>query len=123
MPRPSPRLRPFRPAGSRHASIPPGGDLATLLNLGPKSSVWLAAAGITTRSQLERLGAIEACRRVRQAGHPVSVVMAYAIEGGLMDCRWNALPWEFKRHLRQEFALMKRSLNRRYTRMDADPRR
>jgi len=112
MPRPSPRLRPCRPPSVRDPSQPRGGELAGLLNLGPKSSAWLAAAGITTRAQLERLGAIEACRRVWQAGHPVSVVMAYAIEGALMGCHWNALPWEFKRHLRQEFARMKGSSNR-----------
>jgi hypothetical protein len=82
-----------------------------LLNLGPKSSAWLADAGITTRAELERIGTIEACRRVRAAGHPVSVVMAYAIEGALMGCHWNALPWEFRQQLRIDFARMKRAGN------------
>ena len=111
----SPRLpRTVRRLSGRPGTrLPPGGaggELGALLNLGPKSSAWLADAGITTRTQLERLGTIEVCRRVRVAGHPVSVVMAYAIEGALMGCHWNALPREFKQHLRVEFAKMKRDL-------------
>lgn len=85
------------------------GSLGALLNLGPKSSLWLAAAGIHTREQLERLGPIEACRRMRASGHPVSVVMAYALEGGLSNTHWNALPHETKQWLRTEFAAMKRA--------------
>ena len=48
-------------------------DLGALLNLGPKSSAWLTSAGIHTRAQLEKLGPIETCRRIRAAGHPVNV--------------------------------------------------
>lgn len=83
-----------------------------MLNLGPKSAAWLGDAGITTRAEIERLGTIEVCRRVIRAGHPANVVLAYAIEGALMGCHWNALPWEFKRHLRIEFARMKREARR-----------
>ncbi|MBI2518661.1 MAG: TfoX/Sxy family protein [Opitutae bacterium] len=83
-------------------------SLGNLLNLGPKSSAWLAAAGIHTREQLERLGPIEACRRIRQSGHPVSVLMAYALEGALIGTHWNAIPFETKQWLRAEFAAMKR---------------
>ncbi|MSU47838.1 MAG: competence protein TfoX [Opitutus sp.] len=112
MPRLPKPIRPFRAPSARPGkSTPPtGGELGALLNLGPKSSEWLAATGITTRAQIERLGTIEVCRQLHVAGHPVSVVMAYAIEGALMGCHWNALPWEFKQHLRVEFAKMKRRL-------------
>lgn len=82
--------------------------MGALLNLGPKSSAWLAAAGIHTREQLERLGPIEACRRIRRAGHPVSVVMAYALEGALSGMHWNTIPFETKQWLRTEFSTMKR---------------
>ena len=109
MPGKAERLLPFRtaPAGRAKASAP--GELGTLLNLGPKSSVWLAAAGIHTRAELERLGPIEACRRIRRAGHPVSVLLAYAIEGGLMGCHWTAIPPGFKQQLKVDFARMRRA--------------
>ncbi len=106
-----PRSRRAMTGRPKKTTAPTGSELAALLNLGPKSSVWLAETGITTRAELERLGTIEVCRQLHLAGHPVSVVMAYAIEGALMGCHWNALPWEFKIHLRTEFAKMKRGLN------------
>jgi DNA transformation protein len=87
----------------------PGGS-GRMLNLGPKSSAWLRAIGITTEAQVRRLGPIEVCRRLRTAGRPVSVVMAYALEGALAGCHWNAIPWETKEHLRAEFAQMKRRI-------------
>lgn len=46
---------------------------------------------------------IEACRQMRKAGHPVSVVMAYAIEAMLMNCDWRALPVAFRHQLQLEF--------------------
>ncbi len=86
----------------------PGGPAPRLLNLGPKSTAWLAAIGVRTKAQLRALGAIEACRRVRAAGHPASLLLAYALEGALTDTHWAELPPETKRWLREEFARMKR---------------
>lgn len=94
---------------------PPGGragTLAAMLNLGPKSAAWLDAAGIHTRQQLVRLGPIGACRKLLEAGRPVSVLMAYAIEGGLSGTHWNALPAETKQALRAEFAQMRATVRR-----------
>lgn len=78
-----------------------------LLNLGPKSSGWLAEAGIHTREQLAALGAIGACRRLHERGQPVSLLLAYAIEGALTGQHWNDLPAETKAWLRTDFARMK----------------
>jgi hypothetical protein len=33
--------------------------------------------------------------------------MAYALEGALAGCHWNAIPWETKADLRLRFAKMK----------------
>lgn len=82
--------------------------ISGLRNLGPKSAAWLAEIGITTREELARVGAIEACRRLRKAGHPVTANMAYAIEGALMDCDWRVLPFEFRKHVRLEFSKLHR---------------
>lgn len=103
MPRPKPILI-DRPAGKRRTD---GADLAALLNLGPKSAAWLAATGIGSREQIAALGAIGTCRRLRTAGFPVSVLLAYALEGALTGCHWNELPPETKQWLRGEFARMK----------------
>jgi DNA transformation protein and related proteins len=87
---------------------PTGRQPERLLNLGPKSSAWLAALGLRTRAQLRALGPIEVCRRLRAAGQPVSVLMAYALEGAITGTHWNELPPETKSWLRTEFAQMKR---------------
>ena len=79
-----------------------------LLNLGPKSTAWLLDVGLRTRDDLVRVGAIEACRRMRLAGHPVSLLAAYAIEAGLMDVHWTALPVEFKQQLVIDYRKMQR---------------
>jgi hypothetical protein len=85
-------------------------ELERLRNLGPKSSAWLGQVGITTRSELARVGAIGACRRLLLAGHPVTRNMAYAIEGALMDCDWRAIPSEFRKQLAADFSALKREL-------------
>ncbi|MCI0348903.1 MAG: TfoX/Sxy family protein [Acidobacteriales bacterium] len=91
-----------------HRSAAHNSEIAGLRNLGPKSAEWPEAIGITTRQQLARVGAIEACRRLRDAGYLVTTNMVYAIEGALMDCDWRALPFEFRKHLRVEFAKLHR---------------
>ena len=85
-------------------------QLAALKNLGEKTALWLLDAGVKTKSELAKLGAIEVCRRMLQAGHPVSVVAAYAIEGALTDTHWNEIPASKKLELQRLFAIMKREL-------------
>lgn len=84
-----------------------------MLNLGPQSSAWLDAVGIHTRAQVVKLGPIGVCRKLLESGRPVSVVMAYAVEGGLSGTHWNALPPETKQWLRAEFAKMRAEVRRR----------
>ena len=107
-----PRARPLLPfrKNLRRKKNAGAGNLAAQLNLGPKSAAWLHAAGIRSRDDVARLGPIETCRRVHAAGQPVSVLLAYALEGALAGCHWNAIPWETKQFLRTEFAKMKRGL-------------
>jgi len=86
--------------------VPVVSELEGLRNLGPKSAAWLAEVDITTRTELARIGAIGACRRLRHAGHPVTRNMAYAIEGALMDCDWRAIPFEFRKQLALDFSAL-----------------
>jgi DNA transformation protein len=101
MPRKPERIRPFREKPDARCA------LQGALNLGPKSAGWLIDTGIHSLDQVRKLGPIETCRQLHAAGHPVSVVMAYALEGALTDCHWNEIPREAKEFLRIEFARMK----------------
>lgn len=86
-------------------------DVSTLRNLGPRSAALPAAIGIRTRDDLARHGALGVCQRLLAAGHPVSLNLAYAIEGALMDCDWRQIPHDFRVHLVKEFRLLKRAAN------------
>jgi hypothetical protein len=91
-------------AGEGAAGLP----LAGLRNLGPASARLLAEAGIVTRADLVAVGAAGACERLMARGARVSLVLAYAIEGALMECDWRALPHEFRVRLVTEFRAAQR---------------
>ena len=112
-----PPLQPLKPFRENRSRKRPAvlRELSAQLNLGPKSAAWLHAAGIRPRDDVARLGPIETCRRMRAAGQPVSVLLAYALEGALAGCHWNALPWATKQFHRTQFAQMKRGWRPRLT--------
>lgn len=64
-----------------------------MLNIGPHTARLLRAIGIPDPDALARIGSIEAWRRLR-AAFPERVTRnaLFAIEGALIDMRWNALP-------------------------------
>jgi DNA transformation protein len=67
--------------------------LRELRNLGPRSEEMLAAAGIETPAELDRLGAVEAYRRTVAAGwSQPSLNLLWALEGALLDVDWRELP-------------------------------
>ena len=72
-------------------------------NLGPKSAAWLREIGIETEGQLQARGAVAAYLDLKQArGGQVSLNALYAMQAGLMDIDWRALPDEFKAALRAQ---------------------
>jgi DNA transformation protein len=76
--------------------------LAALRNLGPDSEATLHRAGITSPLDLERLGSVEAYRRVLERGTASwNVVGLWALEGALLDLPWNGLPAERREELRE----------------------
>lgn len=99
-----------RPATLMSATDPIVQELAALKNLGEKTALWLVDAGVRNRSEMAKLGAIEVCRRMLLAGHPVSLVAAYAIEGALTDTHWNQIPPQKKLEVQRLFAVMKRGI-------------
>jgi DNA transformation protein len=91
--------------GSTHpqSSGPP--PVARLLNLGEKSSAWLASVGISEEASLRALGAAEAFRRVKATfPRQVSWVLLYALHGALTRTHWNEFPPEVKAQMRAEVA-------------------
>ncbi len=63
-------------------------DIAALPNLGPQSQRMLAAAGIRSLRELQRLGAVAAYQRVRAAVPGASLNLLYALVGALEGLDW-----------------------------------
>lgn len=76
--------------------------IAELRNLGPVSAEMLAALGITTRGDLERVGPVLAYRALKDAHPGVSRNLLYAMHGALTGERWNALSPATRARLRSE---------------------
>ncbi len=74
-------------------------SLKQLRNLGPASTAWLAAIGVHNRRDLEKLGAVNAYRILRDHGYPATLNLVYAIEGALRDRDWKGLPVKLVREL------------------------
>ena len=70
----------------------PRGPEPLLRNLGPKSAKALAAAGIATRAELERLGAVRAYAQVK-AHDPqfASLNLLWALAAGLEGRDWREI--------------------------------
>lgn len=60
-------------------------------NLGPKSTEWLAKAGITTVDELRSRGSVEAFLDVEELGIKPSLNLLYALEGAMSDRHWQAV--------------------------------
>lgn len=86
------------------SAAPRAVPVAKLLNLGPKSAAWLRAAGITSAAELERLGAVEAYRRVLATGVAPTLNLLYALEGARLGLRHDRLSAAVKENLRARLA-------------------
>lgn len=77
-------------------------DLPSLKNIGPKSAEWLESVGIHNLDVLIELGVLEAYRRVSSAyPNQVTPNLLYALQGAMLDLKWNELPSEMMTQLRQ----------------------
>lgn len=77
-------------------------ELLQLKNLGMASVNILHAIGINTYADLQRVGAVEAYRRIKARDINVSKVMLYALQGALMNVHWNDLSPDLKAKLVQD---------------------
>ncbi|QDU29010.1 hypothetical protein ETAA8_41170 [Anatilimnocola aggregata] len=76
--------------------------IENLRNLGPTSGVWLREVGITTISELERLGPTLAYRLLKANQPKASLNLLWAMAAGLKDCDWRELSDQEKEKLRAE---------------------
>lgn len=74
-------------------------ELLQLKNLGAASVNILRAIGIHTYEDLQKIGPVEAYRRIQARNISVSKVILYAMQGALMDIHWNELSSEMKQQL------------------------
>ena len=80
----------------------PAQRLSDLRNLGPKSEEMLAAIHVRTPDELAARGAIAAFIALKQAGHPASLNMLWALEGALSDRDWREVARDDKLRLLTE---------------------
>lgn len=73
--------------------------IAELRGLGPKSHAMLLSAGITTVSQLKKMGAVRAYVETKRANKTVSINLLYGLVGALEDCHWRDVQRERKLEL------------------------
>lgn len=76
--------------------------VSRMRNLGLASEKLLAGIGIHDSQDLAEVGAIEAFRRLRLAGHEANVSLLYALHGALTDQAWDRLPSDQKERLNLE---------------------
>lgn len=96
---------PLSPRSYNLASMKPRTELSTLRNIGATIEKRLNEIGVLTREDLQRLGPLEAYRRIhaKSAGRTVPVCYyLYSLQGALMDLHWDDVPDHIKTALRQE---------------------
>lgn len=75
--------------------------LRELRNLGEVTERWLVETGIPDVATLERLGPLEAYRRLKAARpSQVSLLALWALTGALLELDWRELPADMKQQLR-----------------------
>ena len=83
--------------------------VSALRNLGPKSAVMLAEAGIRTIGELRAIGAAKAYARVKELGRRgASVNLLWSIAAGLDGRSWQDVSPEEKQSLLTEMRRLRR---------------
>jgi DNA transformation protein and related proteins len=74
--------------------------ITSLMNLGAKTASWLAAVGIHTAEDLERVGVVEAyCAVKKLYPERANLNLLYALQGAVLGIPWALLPEAMKEEL------------------------
>ncbi len=77
--------------------------MTDIRNIGPASAKWLAQVGIESLEDLERVGTVEAYRRVKEIEpKKASLNLLWALQGAVMELHWIDVPDEVKQQLLEE---------------------
>lgn len=76
--------------------------LHALPNIGPVSAAWLAAVGVGSLGDLQRIGSVAAYARVQRVRPHASRNLLWALEAALRECDWRQLSPEDKDQLERE---------------------
>ncbi|MBN8590982.1 MAG: TfoX/Sxy family protein [Anaerolineae bacterium] len=78
-------------------------SLASLKNIGPKTREWLHEVGIHTPADLDRFGAVEVYKRLKERfPEKVSLNALWGLQAAILDIHWTALPPDMKDDLRAQ---------------------
>ncbi|MEE2832074.1 MAG: TfoX/Sxy family DNA transformation protein [Candidatus Latescibacterota bacterium] len=75
---------------------------SSLRGIGPKSARWLADAGVHTRDDLQRLGAVAAFRAVQAAGFTPTLNLLWGLQGLSWTSTGSTCPPSIKAQLRAD---------------------
>ncbi|WP_417832816.1 TfoX/Sxy family protein [Terasakiella sp.] len=74
-----------------------------LINMGPKTEIWLHEIGIETEADLRERGVIQAYIELKARNpHTINLMMLWAMQGALMGINCLHLPDEIKQSLKDE---------------------
>ncbi|MCY3780573.1 MAG: TfoX/Sxy family DNA transformation protein [Chloroflexi bacterium] len=88
-------------------------QLQSLKNIGAVSAEKLLGVGISSREQIEELGAVTVFQRLRER-YPVSMNMLWALQGALLDLPYYLIPKEIKDALLEELSNDENSGDRQF---------
>lgn len=71
-----------------------------LKNIGYKTAEWLRDIDIHTLDDLEQAGIPAVYEQLKEKGHPVTVNLAYALQGAILNIHWAGVPSELREELR-----------------------
>lgn len=71
-----------------------------LKNIDYKTAEWLKSIDIHTLDDLEQAGVPSVYEQLKEKGHPVSVNLAYALQGAILNIHWTGVPSELREELR-----------------------
>ncbi|MCF8261905.1 MAG: TfoX/Sxy family protein [Melioribacteraceae bacterium] len=80
-------------------------EICDLKNLGPTSEKMLNSIDIYTLADIKEAGPVVICQMLKGFGFNVNIMMAYALQGAIMDLHWKDIPKEIKEQLRSDLGI------------------
>ena len=80
--------------------------ISELKSLGPKSQAMLARVGITTKAELEAVGAVAAYHMAKRANPNVTLNLLWALESALTGMPWQEVARSQRERLLHELAAL-----------------